>query len=358
MPTKLPQKKPDKVAFKNKWSKAPSQSSGSHRDYDKLKPYVNQGIIYTATIGGEVVARQRETGDILWQKKLASGVASGPVVKNGYVALGTVDAKVTVLSAADGETLWTARVSNQLLAPPALSGQKLFAKTVDGNLYAYQVNGGHLVWRYHHGAPKLILRASSAPKVYGKTVIAGFGDGKLEGINVDTGQVMWKRRVGFSQGSSDVERMIDIGATPVIRDGVLYAVSYQGHVSAISLSSGQVIWQHKLSAYKDMALGKKQLFVTDSESTIWAFNLSNGSVVWRQQALKNRGLSAPVVSRYGLLVTDKLGFIHALSQQSGELLGRLHIAKQEIDASPVVVGDHVYVLTDNGTLNDLKVSRS
>lgn len=345
------------IRLKNKWSMTAERTTKVQKDFYKLKPFVTGKYVYAANVSGVLEKRERSDGRLVWSKSFDAGISSGPVVKGDYVSVTDLDASVWVLQASDGEVVWHRQVSNQLLAPPVIAKNELVCKTIDGRLYAFSLTSGRLLWRYNHGAPNLILRASSAPLVVGNIVVAGFGDGKLDALDLKSGRTLWKRRVGYANGSSDVERMIDIDATPIVSDNVLYTVSFQGFVSAITLSNGHVLWQHKLSSYKDMALGGRYLYVTDAKSHVWAFNKHNGSVAWRQKELMYRGLSAPVLSQYGVLVTDKLGYLHVLSKRDGHLLGRLQIAKEEIDASPVVAGNHVYVITDKGVLNDVEIGK-
>ena len=156
-------------------------------------------------------------------------------------------------------------------------------------------------------------------------------------------------------GSSDVERLVDIDADPIVQGDVVYLASYQGYVGALTLSNGQFLWQKKSSVYKNMASDGNTLYVTDSDDVLWAIDKQNGQVRWKQVVLKARGLTEPVLMGRHLVVADKMGFVHVLETQNGELVSRAQLTGP-IDIAPAVAGNSVYVMTANGKLNRLSVS--
>jgi hypothetical protein len=93
------------------------------------------------------------------------------------------------------------------------------------------------------------------------------------------------------------------------------------------------------------------LYVTESDGTVVAMRQRDGAEVWRNNKLKRRGLSAPVVTSSAIAVADFQGYLHWLDKNTGELVARQRIAKkQRVSNPPVGSGDTVVVLTDSGTL--------
>lgn len=349
---------PSKIKITKRWDANISARSLRESEFYKLKPTINKNIIYSASASGFVQAREVKTGKLLWSSDTKIDLSSGPKIERDIIVVGSTGAVVIALSAKDGKKLWQSEVSNQLLAAPVIKDGQVYAKTIDGQLYAFSAYSGKQLWHYNHGAPKLILRASSDPVVYSNLVLSGFADGKLDAINTSTGRVEWQRDVSQAQGSSDVERLIDIDASPIIRGDVVYVVSYQGDVSAISATSGRVLWQHKMSAYRDMAIDKNRLYIVDAQSHVWALNRHNGMVLWQQKKLHNRNLNPPAVSSLGLVLTDGYGYMHIMSPTTGEIIGRNVIGGVETDVAPVIYGKEVFVLFENGLLTDYRLAVS
>lgn len=343
-----------KATMTVKWS-APIGTSKKSSAYLKLKPLVRGNVIYTADASGLVQATDKTKGHVLWSKKLEHGIAAGPTIADGYIAVGTNASHVVLLKQSDGQQVWQANLSSDALSKPAIANHKVIVKTIDGNLYAFDLLTGAKIWVADHGSPSLILKASSSPVVVGQAVLVGFSDGKLDAVDINFGHVLWQRSIAYASGSSDVERLVDIDADPIVRNGVAYLASYQGYVGALSLENGQFIWNKPASTYRNMAIDANTLYMTDSDDVLWAFDRHNGQVKWKQVSLKARGLSEPVLMGNRIVVGDRTGYLHLLSTQNGELLSRTQLSGA-IDISPSVSGNRVYVMTANGKLNCISVS--
>jgi outer membrane protein assembly factor BamB len=344
-----------KINIVENWSIPVGKATKLHA-YLKLKPVIKGNVIYIVDTAGVVQAINIKNGHIIWSKRLNEAAVSGPTVANGYVVIGTDEANIILLKQSDGQELWRAKVSSDALSKSLIARGRVIVKTIDGNLYAFDLKTGEKLWVADHGAPSLVLKASSSPIVLDKLVLVGFSDGKLDAIDIDSGHGVWQRSIAYASGSSDVERLVDIDADPIVRDGIIYLASYQGYVGALSLSNGQFIWNKPASTYKNLAIDSNTIYMTDSDDILWAFDKHNGQVRWKQVSLKARGLSEPVLMGSRLFVGDKTGYLHGISTQNGEMIARTELSGA-VDISPAVSGNHLYVLTANGKLNRLAVSK-
>lgn len=343
-----------KVKVTKKWT-APVGRAKKSSEYLKLKPVIRGDVLYTADKSGLVQAVNKKDGQIKWSLQLKDGIVSGPTVRDGFIAVGTNVSSLVLINQADGKELWQARVSGEILSPPAMSHQKVIAKTIDGKVYAFDAVTGKQLWSTDHGSPSLVLKASSSPMIVGDLVLIGFSDGKLDALELQTGRVVWQRSIAYGTGASDVERLVDIDADPIVKDNIAYLASYQGYIGALSLADGQFIWRKSGSVYKNMVLKSNTLYLTDSNDVVWSINSRTGQVNWKQTALKARGLTEPVLVGEDIVVGDKTGYLHFMGAQTGELLARSQLSGA-ISISPNVSGRNLYVLTDNGMLNELSVS--
>ena len=343
-----------KVKLVEKWS-VPIGKPSKASTYLKLKPSIQGDIVYAANASGTVQAVNKSTGHVIWTKQLNRAVISGPTVKEGYVALSLNKSKVVLLRQSDGAELQRFKVSGDALSKPAITKNRVIVKTIDGYLYAFDLKTGEKLWASEHGAPSLILKASSSPVIVGNLALVGFSDGKLDGIDLQSGNMIWQRSIAFASGASDVERLVDIDADPIVRGDVVYLASYQGYIGALSLTTGQFIWRKPASVYKNLAIDATTLYATDSDDVLWAFDRQNGQVKWKQLALKARGLTEPTLLGKRLVVGDRTGYLHVLSTQNGALISRRELSGP-IDISPAVAGDSVFVMTANGQLSRFSVS--
>ncbi len=340
-----------KVHLKTDWS-VPIGKGNKSRTYLKLKPVIQSNIVYTADAAGMVQAIDKRQGQIMWSQQLNEGIISGPTVKEGYVVIATDAANLFVLKQTDGHELWHAKLSSDALSKSAIAQGKVLAKTIDGNLYAFNALTGEKLWLAGHEAPNLILKASSSPVILDHLILVGFSDGRLNAIDIHSGRDVWQRSIAYASGSSDVERLVDIDADPIVRNGVAYLATYQGYVGALALDNGQFIWNKPASTYKNMAIDANTLYMTDSADVVWAFDRQTGQVKWKQVSLKARGLTEPALFNNQLVVGDKTGYLHLIATQTGELIAREQLSAP-IDISPAVSGRNIYVMTSNGKLTRL-----
>jgi len=321
----------------------------------KLDPVISNGIIYTANADGTIQATDKVNGKVLWSKQLANSLVSGPTVANGYIAVTTNSSTVLVLNQANGIQLWQANLSGDALAKPVISNKQILVKTIDGNVYAFLLKTGEKLWVVDHGSPHLILKASSSPVVFDKLILVGFSDGKLDAIDRETGRVIWQRSIAYATGGSDVERLVDIDADPIVKGDSIYLASYQGYIGALSLKSGEFTWRKRASIYKNILVNDNIIYFVDNESVIWALNRLNGQVKWKQEALKAHVLTEPVLMGSHLFVGDVDGLLHGLDTHNGELVSRTKLGGPVL-TTPVVSGGSIYVMTANGKLSRFSVS--
>lgn len=343
-----------KIAMVEKWA-TPVGAGKKNNSNLKLSPMIVGGIIYNADSSGYVQAINKSNGNQIWSKKLPYNLVSGPSVAGGILVVTTDDSSLVAIKQADGADLWQTKVSSDVLSKPIIAGKRVIAKTIDGNLYAFDLNSGNKLWLSEHGAPSLILKASSSPVIMGNTILVGYSDGKMDAVEIETGRTLWQRSIAYATGSSDVERLVDIDADPIVKDNVALLGSYQGYVGALSLTDGQFIWRKPASIYKNMVLSGNTLYLTDSNDVVWAINRQNGQVNWKQVALKARGLTEPVIIGNRLFVGDKTGMMHVLSTSNGEFLARAPMSGP-VNVAPIAAGNNLYVMTTNGKLSRYSVS--
>ncbi len=343
-----------KLTLVENWS-VPLGKPGQSSTYLKLKPEIKGNIIYVANANGVIDAVDKNTGQMVWAKQLRHGVVSGPTVADGHVVVGTNNSRVLVLNQTDGSELLKLKVSAEALSKPVINHQRLIVKTMDGYLYGFDIKTGQKLWAYEHGTPGLILKASSSPVIMGKQTLVGFSDGKLDAIDLESGRMIWQRSIAYASGASDVERLVDIDADPIVRGDTVYIATYQGYIGAVSLSSGEFLWRKPGSVYKNMAIDKETLYVTDSDDVVWAIDRKNGLIKWKQSTLKARGLTEPVLWGKRLIVGDRTGLVHVLSRKSGALISRIQLSGP-IDIAPAVSGSSLYVMTAHAKLTRLSLS--
>lgn len=304
---------------------------GVYDNYLKLKPIFSDNIGYGVDYYGHVVAFDPRSGNsiskgnTIWKKDLGLPLSTGPVLIEGRLYLGSSQGNLIALDPKDGRELWRTEVSSEILAQPAGEEGIIVVRSVDGRVTGLNAATGTRRWVFDRSVPLLSLRGTSAPVVSEGIVLVGADNGKLSAMTLLDGTVLWEALVAEPQGRSELERMIDIDATPVVIDGVIYVVTFQGKLATIQLENGQVLWSRDISSYNGIALDGTRVYLTDSESHIWALNRFNGATIWRQDNLLRRSVTAPVLQGDHLIVGDYNGFVHWLRRDDGQIVARKRV---------------------------------
>ena len=338
----------DPVPLKELWST--DIGVGYDKQSVDLVPTVLPPYVFAADRDGRVVELSAETGKKIWQTKTDAPISAGPGAGEGLVLVGTSDAEVLALSIDDGSILWRAQVSSEVLAVPRIDLGVVVIQTADGAITALSSNDGHQLWVSDHSVPVLTLRGTSSPVVERGAVIAGFANGKVAALTLANGFQIWETSIAIPQGRSELDRLVDVDANPIIVGDTVYVVSFQGKIAIIDLRTGNLGWTRDMSSYAGLGVDFSQVYVTDVDSKVWALSRDNGASVWKQEKLHNRALTAPEPFGSYVAVGDFEGYVHLLSTYDGRIAGRVRVDRKGISARPLAVGDVLYVYGKGGTL--------
>jgi len=298
---------------------------GVYDNYLKLRPHFYQNRGYGVDYYGKVIAFDPVTGETLWETHLELPLSTGPVVIDGRLYTGSSQGDLVALDPENGRELWRTRVSSEVLAPPAGEEGLLVVRTVDGRVTGLNASNGKRRWVVDTRVPLLSLRGTSAPVISDGIVLVGSDSGKLTAMTLIDGTVLWDVQVAEPTGRSELERMIDIDATPVVRDGIVYVVTFQGRLATVQMETGRILWVRDISSHTGMVLDENRVYLSDSESRIWALNRFNGATLWRQDKLLRRAVTAPILKDGYLVLGDYDGYVHWLEKEDGKLVARKRI---------------------------------
>ncbi|MBN9425167.1 MAG: PQQ-binding-like beta-propeller repeat protein, partial [Burkholderiales bacterium] len=108
-------------------------------------------------------------------------------------------------------------------------------------------------------------------------------------------------------------------------------------------------WARDLSSPSGFDLDGRLLVAVDDRGEVHAFSRS-GASVWRQDKLRQRTLSAPLLAARQVIVGDGQGLLHALSRDDGALLARASTDGSKIVGTPVAAANLAVVQTTAGAL--------
>ena len=344
----------ESVEFDELWSV--DVGNGQGKGLYRLRPAMDGDVIYAASADGEVVAIDRNTGKTRWSVDLETSLSGGVGVFEDAVLLGSSEGFVLKLDASSGAQQWSTPLGGEILSPPQGDGKLVIAQTYDGKLQGLDFNTGKVLWTYDSNVPVLTVRGTSTPILRNGVVFVGFANGRVLAFDVSTGAIVWEVRVAISQGRSEIERIVDVDGTMDLVGNELYAASYQGRVVAIDVESGNKIWQQDISSFSGVSQGFGNVYVADEDGTVNAYLRNGQGLRWAQGVLGYRELSRPTPVGSYVAVGDFEGYVHLLAQVDGAFVGRERVDSDGVRADMLSDGNVLYVFGNSGELVAYEIS--
>lgn len=353
-PTELSKTAPQQVAIRTLWTTRIGK--GQDGRTLSLRPAVAGNRVYAADHSGVLAALNAADGRPIWERKTRIPFSGGPDVAGDQLAIGASNGEVLLMSTRDGAQRWRTQLRSEVLSVPRIIGDLVVVHTIDDSVYGLELSDGQERWRFGVQAPVLTLRGASSPTPGPDGVLVGLSNGRLIYLDPEQGVPIWEALISPPSGRTELERIADIDTDPIVVDEQVYVASFNGDLAAVDLASGAVLWRRELSAHAGLAATPEALYITDSDDQIWAADPTDGAGRWRQDQLRYRRLTAPVVVGTAVVVGDLEGYVHWLARSDGRLLGRERIAKAAVASAPVVVGQTLYLQLENGTLAAVRAS--
>lgn len=181
-----------------------------------------------------------------WSFKAGSSIYSYPVVANTILYFGSLDQSFYALNALTGNKIWSFKTPFPINSMAMVSDG--FVCFESGNrLYALDAATGDSLWSFvaSNSEPVNSLDVTdyhhSSPVEYHGAVYYGDGWGNMNGLDLQTGQLVFQ----YNSGTNSAIR-----ATPAILDSVIYYGDWDSHVYAVSLSDSTLLWTHILEGIR------------------------------------------------------------------------------------------------------------
>ncbi|MHA7845788.1 outer membrane protein assembly factor BamB [Serratia sp. D1N4] len=352
LPTVENQFTPNKV-----WSTSVGDGVGEY--YSHLRPAFQDGTVYAADRRGTVKAMDLLEGKEKWAVDLSEKtrffssnqpalLSGGLTVSGSNVYVGSEKAIVYALNTSDGKVTWQTKVAGEAISRPVVADGMVLIHTTNGQLQALNESDGAIKWTVNLDIPSLSLRGESAPAVAFGAAIVGGDNGRVSAVLMQQGQLIWQQRVTQPSGATEIDRLNDVDTTPVIVDNVVYALGYNGNLTALDLRSGQIVWKREMGSVNDFIVDAGRIYLVDQDDRVVAMNTDGGASLWRQSDLLHRGLTAPALYNGYLVVGDAEGYLHWINTTDGRF-----VAQQKVDSSgflsaPIVAGDKLLIQARGG----------
>ncbi|TMP37466.1 outer membrane protein assembly factor BamB [Pseudoalteromonas rubra] len=345
-----------------------SVGNGVEHYFSRLTPTFYQNTVYVAERNGLVAALDVSSGDTLWEidtredpafwpwedddsAKLSGGILQA----YGKLYIGSEHGEVVALDRETGDVVWRKSVPGEALSTPAAGDGLVYVNLGSGKLLALHPDTGEERWQFEQEVPALTLRGLSSPTSANGGVLVGEENGKLSVLIAENGFMAWSSDIALAKGASEFERLVDVDTKPIVIGSTVYTIAYNGKLAALDVRNGNVIWDREYSSYRDLSIELNTIYLVDSEGVLYALDRESGIERWSQSALRGWYLTTPAVAGNYLVVGDQEGNLHWLDKQTGELVSREEFDSSGFFVEPIVVDDKLILYTRDGEVSAVKI---
>ena len=341
---------------------------GDKRTRLAAAPVVDGGKLYVTDTAGAVHAFAADTGAVLWTsptvktEENANARFGGGVSVEGGKAFATNGlGDVVALDANTGAELWRVKPGGPLRGAPTLANDQVYVLSQDNQLFALNQSDGKLAWTSSGSLETQGVFGVAAPAVAQGTVVAGFSSGELNAYRYENGRTLWADALSRSSMSTSVSALSDIDAEPVIDQGNVYAIGQGGRMVALSVLSGQRLWEQNLAGISTPWVSGEWIFVVTDDARLICLARASGKIRWISQLRKYRvekektqkdpvSWIGPVLAGNKLWLANSLGEVVSASVTDGTVQSTMETKKATYGLSPIVANQTLYLLSDEGTL--------
>ncbi|MBI1398426.1 MAG: outer membrane protein assembly factor BamB [Betaproteobacteria bacterium] len=308
-------------------------------------PGIWNGDYFVTSAEGKLARIDGSNGKRKWRVDTDKPVSGGVGVQDGMVFVGTAKGEVLAYHAEDGKPVWHATVSSEVLSAPAVADGFVVVRSGDGHISGLDAQDGSRKWEYiPTSPPALTLRGAFGFTIDHGVVYVGLAGGKLIALRLTSGELLWETALSMPKGDTELERLTDVVNDPIVDNGQVCAVAFQGRIGCFDAARGTLVWARTASSSGGLAATRTAFFFADDKGSVFAVDRESGGSLWKQDALAYRDLGAPgIVDRY-VVVGDFEGYLHMLDIDDGHLAGRMSTDGDPITAAPIQVGKGNFIV--------------
>lgn len=345
---------------------APIGAGDGRKNRISADPVVAGGRIFTMDAEATVTATGTN-GAAIWQVDLTpssdrAGDASGGGLAfgEGRVFATTGFGELVALDPASGAVVWRQRFDAAVGGAPAVSDGRVYVVARDASAWAVRASDGKVEFVLPGTPSTSGVMGVAAPAVDARQVVFPFSSGQLISVAKDSGIGLWGAYVAGQRRGRAYASLADLTGDPVIADGVVYAGTSAGRLSAVNADTGLTVWTVRDGAMSPVVVAGGAVFFVNDEDQLMRLNAGDGAEIWRidmpyftkDKDKKRRAIYAhygPVLAGGRLVLASSDGLIRSFDPASGALISTVEMGDGAASA-PVVAQGVLYVVTKDGKL--------
>ena len=329
----------------------------------------------------------------IWSTKLAEGPQwpGALTAAAGFLLLGLRSEEVVVLHPSDGGVQTRFETDDEVNSAVVSVGDTLLYTSRSGSLSAHRWPGGELRWRSADAgvtgfvpyAGSLLVategglerrtlqnaplwRYASDPAGTAPTVCSTGINTENTAVNQVSNPVMpktaadtvcyltrsgWLHGVGLDGQGRFKAPFGEVTAQPAAKGPLLLLPERSGDLHAFSLETFTVLWSYDMEGplWASPLIWGPYVYSVSWAGVMRCLSLQTGDDIWAAP-LGGRVTATPVLAGGVLYVVTETGELFVFDARSGQVLFREQVSQSPLQASPLVLGDTLFVAALDGTV--------
>lgn len=254
------------------------------------RPIINQQIVYSVNIKGEITAFSLKEKKILWSYYLnlepyqSSNTCINYFNDKIFVINGS---KILVVLKDDGSELFRKTFPDIIRSKPViLNDQIVLINTVRGEVFAYDYVKHKIFWRLDSIIEEDIFTSNVYlyPLIYNNKLLVINSIGKIISLNSSNGEQLWLKNI-TSELCNNKLHFID--HQPFISDKNIFII-INNHLVKLDLFTGNIVEEKILDNINFVKLYKQYIFAINNQGELIILNLKNNEMKYIKSNLLNR----------------------------------------------------------------------
>lgn len=231
---------------------------------------VAANTVFVGSSNGNLTALYAGNGSVVWEFSAENEVWSTPSVVDGVVYFGSIDHSLYALNIADGGKRWEFRSGGGIASTPLVVADVVYVGSFDHKFYAVDANTGIPRWTFEGAGGWFWSEA-----VYGNgTVYVGSFDHNVYALGAGNGTPAWAKPFRTSA---------KVKSSPVIAGDVLVVASEDGRVYGLNLETGEKKWEFdgiKAKVLSPLYAKAGTVYINSQDNRLHALDIETGRQIW------------------------------------------------------------------------------
>lgn len=306
-----------------------------------VAPIVSDGHIYQLASDGYVHVLDAQTGDEQMRFLVGGELAmNGIAFAHGMLYLVRKGHIMIALDARSGQERWHMDTISIVHAAPLVIGHVVLVESGANTLLCLDAFTGEEYWAFHsEDTLSEFWPTRTTPALAGNVVYVALGaSNEFNALDLRTGRKLWEVSLH--------ERMT---GGPLINAvlGLVYVVTWSGHIAAFDMHTGKLHWEISLPAGSEASPALSQeletLYIGSYDGNLYALDAQTGHISWHIAtggAISSAATAIQGTSQNWVSVASQSGTCLVLDARTGTQLRIWKIG--ELRSAPVVASNMLF----------------